>query len=230
MLVLLQSGAGPAVSKLGNLYDLILAGGPIMVPIGLCSVVALGFLVERMAALSKARLAPGGFQAGLVEALARGPASALEFCQQRPRVAVARVMAAALRRFEAPRAEVERAAEEAGAREVGTLTRRLRPLVIVTAVAPLLGLLGTVMGMIQAFQVMALQKGIGKPELLAGGIAAALVTTAAGLSVAIPVQVAWYWLKAKVDRFAGAIELVFDAAIVPQLDARDAAARKKEAA
>ncbi len=218
-LVLVQSTSSAAASKLGNLFDLIVAGGPIMIPIGLCSVVALGFLVERMAALSKRRLAPSSFRGGLDQALAQGAKAALDFCERQPRVALARVMAAGLKRFEAPRGEVERAIEEAGGREVGTMTRRLRPLVVVTAIAPLLGLLGTVWGMIQAFQVMALQKGIGKPELLAGGIAQALVTTAAGLSVAIPVQVVYYWLKAKVDRFADAAEVVFDAVVAPRLAA-----------
>lgn len=222
-LVLLQASSAVSTTKLGNLFDLILSGGPVMVPIGLCSVVALGFLVERTAALAKGRLAPGSFAGGLEQALAQGIPAAVDYCEKRPRVAIARVMAAGLRRFEQPRGEVERAVEEAGGREVGTMTRRLRPLVIVTAIAPLLGLLGTVTGMITAFQVMAMQKGIGKPELLAGGIAEALVTTAAGLSVAIPVQVAYYWLKAKVDRFAAACETVFDATLGARLDARAAA-------
>ena len=73
---------------------------------------------------------------------------------------------------------------------------------MVSAVAPLLGLLGTVIGMIKAFQTIALEKGIGKPELLAEGISQALVTTAAGLIVAIPAQVAYFYLKARIDRFA----------------------------
>jgi biopolymer transport protein ExbB len=239
-LVPLQSSPGATTSTLGNLYDLILSGGPIMIPIALCSVVALAYLVERMGALSSGRLVPGAFKSGLEQALAQGAPGvpsvpgvngALEFCEKQPKVAIARVMAAGLRRFEATRSDVERAVEDAGGREVGAMTRRLRPLVIVTAIAPLLGLLGTVWGMIQAFQVMALQKGIGKPELLAGGISQALVTTAAGLSVAIPVQVAYYWLKAKVDRFAATTEVVFDAVLLPPLEAREAAERvKKQAA
>ena len=228
---LLQASTSAASSKLGNLYDLILAGGPIMVPIALCSVVALGYFVERLGALAAGRLAPRSFTPALEQALAESPAAALEFCEQQPNVALARVMSAGLRRFHENRGEIERAVEDAGSREVATLMRRLRPLVIITAIAPLLGLLGTVTGMIKAFQVMALQKGIGKPELLAGGISQALVTTAAGLSVAIPVQVAYYWLKSKVDRFAATTEVVFDAVVLPPLEAREAAERvKKQAA
>jgi biopolymer transport protein ExbB len=120
--------------------------------------------------------------------------------------------------------------EESVAEEAFRLNAKISYLALIGNIAPLLGLLGTVWGMIQAFQVMALQKGIGKPELLAGGISQALVTTAAGLSVAIPVQVAYYWLKAKVDRFAAACEVTFDAVVVPRLDERDAAARRKDAA
>ena len=213
-----------ATSKLGNLYELILAGGPLMVPIALCSVVALGFFVERLGALSVARLAPARFADELRQALANGPASALDYCVQRPKVAIARVMAAGLRRFHESRADIERAVEDAGSREVGAMTRRLRPLVIITAIAPLLGLLGTVTGMIKSFQVMALNRGIGKPELLAGGIAEALVTTAAGLFVAIPVQVLYYWFRGKVDRFASSSETVFDQVLGRALEARTAAA------
>jgi biopolymer transport protein ExbB len=220
---LLQSSSA-AASKLGNLYDLILAGGPLMVPIGLCSVVALGYFVERSGALAAGRLAPSGFADGLAQALAQSPAAALDWCVKQPKVAIARVMAAGLRRWHEGRAGLERAVEETGGREVAVMMQRLRPLVIITAIAPLLGLLGTVTGMITSFRVMALQKGVGSPELLAGGIAEALVTTAAGLFVAIPVQVVYYWLRAKVDRFAAASEVTFDDVIVRALDAAAPAA------
>jgi biopolymer transport protein ExbB len=78
--------------------------------------------------------------------------------------------------------------------------------VVVAGIAPLLGLLGTVWGMILAFNVIATQQGLGRPELLANGIAQALVTTAAGLAVAIPTQAAYYYLKGRIDRFVSAAE------------------------
>ncbi len=228
-LMLLQASPTPG-SKLGNLYDLILAGGPLMVPIALCSIVALGYFVERLGALSSGRLLPRSFAAGLEQALAQNSTAALDFCTKQPKVAIARVMAAGLRRFHESRSDIERAVEDAGGREVATMTRQLRPLVIITAIAPLLGLLGTVTGMIKSFQVMALQHGAGKPDLLAGGISEALVTTAAGLFVAIPVQVLYYWFRGKVDRFAAGSESVFDEVIGRALEARSAAAAKPQAA
>ncbi len=222
--LLLQAGSSAAGAKLGNLYDLILAGGPLMVPIALCSIVALGYFVERLGALSSGRLAPGSFRDGLAHALAQGAPAALAFCEKQPKVALARVMAAGLRRYHEGRVDIERAVEDAGGREVAAMTRGLRPLLIITAIAPLLGLLGTVTGMIKSFQVMALQHGAGKPDLLAGGIAEALVTTAAGLFVAIPVQVLYYWFRGKVDRFAATSETVFDQVLGRALEARGAAA------
>ncbi|MFT5057317.1 MAG: biopolymer transport protein ExbB, partial [Planctomycetota bacterium] len=73
---------------------------------------------------------------------------------------------------------------------------------VVAMIAPLLGLLGTVWGMIGAFTNIALQDGLGNPEMLAGGISQALITTAAGLAVAIPTQAAYYYFRSRVDRFA----------------------------
>ncbi len=222
LLTLLQAAA-PTAKPLANLYEMLIAGGPIMIPIGLCSIVAVGFFVERIGALSAARLVPATFKEGITGAMESGPAQALAYCEARPKAAIARVFAAALRRFDEPRLEVERAAEAASAREVGLMTRRLRPFAVITAIAPLLGLLGTVIGIIQAFQVLSLQKGMGKPEMLAAGISQALVSTAAGLCVAIPSQIAYYWLRSKVERFAGDLEIVFAEVVGRKLDERKGA-------
>ena len=203
---LLQGTAG--VSKLGTLYDTTLDGGWMMVPIVLCSVLALAFFVERSVALGRRRLVPRGFVESFERELTRGPEQARTWLQG-IKAPIARVMDAGLARWNDPRVEVEKAIEDAGSREVSRLSGNLRPLVVVTAVAPLLGLLGTVIGMIKAFQTIALEKGIGKPELLAEGISEALVTTAAGLIVAIPAQIAYFYLKARVDRFARTAETVY---------------------
>jgi len=226
MNVMLLQGASSV--RLDTVYDLALAGGWLMVPIALCSIVALAIIVERWMALSSARLLPSSFKAGLEQALSVSPEKAAEYCESQKAI-VARVFAAGLRRWRGSRAEIERAVEDAGAREVTALSRRLRPLVIVVALAPLLGLLGTVFGMIEAFQLMAVNKANGRPDLLAGGIAKALITTAGGLLVAIPAQVAWYWLRGKVDRFAAAIERTFDETLGRRLDARDVEPKREAA-
>ena len=87
----------------------------------------------------------------------------------------------------------------------------------------MLGLLGTVIGMIRAFSVIAVEKGIGKPELLADGISMALVTTAAGLIVAIPSQVAYFYLRARIDRFSMQAESLYHDFLGRVLDQRKAA-------
>jgi biopolymer transport protein ExbB len=135
---------------------------------------------------------------------------------------MARVLAVGLRRWNGSREEIERGVEDAGGREVTAMTRRLRPLFVITTVAPLLGLLGTVMGMINAFRALAFTTGVAKPQLLAGGISQALVTTAAGLVVAIPAQCAYFWLKAKVEKFGNAVETVYENVVAKRLVARAA--------
>ena len=105
--------------------------------------------------------------------------------------------------------DLEKAVEDAGSREARRLTAKLKPLVVVAGIAPLLGLFGTVWGMIEAFSSIALQDGLGKPELLASGIAQALITTAAGLAIAIPTQAAYFYLRSRVDRFVRSTEDVY---------------------
>ncbi|MCB9916594.1 MAG: MotA/TolQ/ExbB proton channel family protein [Planctomycetes bacterium] len=117
-----------------------------------------------------------------------------------------RILGAGLARAGGGAVAAERAAEDAGRREVRRLTGGLRPLVVVAMIAPLLGLLGTVWGMILAFTRIAQEDGLGRPELLAGGISQALITTAAGLAVAIPTQALYYYFRARIDRFARLVE------------------------
>jgi len=184
-----------------NLFDLLLAGGGLMIPIGLCSVVALGYIVERSIRLSSGRLGSERLARELRELVAsQGPAAGLERCAH-DRSSLARVVEAGLRRARAPWLEREKAVEDAGSREVERLSANLKPLVVISMIAPLLGLLGTVWGMIQAFAQIGLGQGLGKPEALASGISLALVTTAAGLAVAIPAQAAYYWFRGRIDRF-----------------------------
>jgi biopolymer transport protein ExbB len=194
---------------LDSLYDMIVNGGPVMVPIGLCSVVALTYIVERSLRLRATSLGSRTFGAAVVAALAEGGAErAAEVCQ-RSASSMARVLLPGIRRWARPTLEREKAVEDAGAREVKRLSANLRPLVVVAAIAPLLGLLGTVWGMIEAFSNIALQDGLGKPEMLASGISQALITTAAGLSVAIPAQAAYFYYKARIDRFVRRAEDVY---------------------
>ncbi len=197
-----QSLADTSAVELDSVLDMVLNGGPLMVPIGLCSVIALAYVVERSIRLREGELGSRSLGRRILDALgADGPGQALHVCEERPRP-LARILGAGLRRSAAPVAEMEKAVEDAGSREVKRLSANLRPLIVIGVIAPLLGLLGTVWGMIEAFSSIALKDGLGKPELLASGISQALITTAAGLCVAIPTQAAYYWFKGRIDRFA----------------------------
>jgi len=186
---------------LNSLYEMVVGGGPMMVPLALCSVVALAYAVERSVRLRAGTLGNAKLTDAIVrEAEAGGARRALAVCDGSPS-ALARVIATGLRRWGGPFLEVEKAVEDAGSREVRRLSANLRPLVVVAMIAPLLGLLGTVWGMIAAFSNLAVDGALGKPELLASGISQALVTTAAGLAIAIPSQAAYFYYKSKIDAF-----------------------------
>jgi biopolymer transport protein ExbB len=186
---------------LDSLYDIVKSGGPLMWPIALCSVVALAYIVERAIRLRERELGSQSYGRSILDALAAGgPARALETCEREPRP-LGRILLTGLKRADRPLLEREKAVEDAGARELARMNARLRPLAVVSVLAPLLGFLGTVFGMIQAFINIAMKQGLGRPELLASGISQALVTTAAGLCVAIPAQAAFFWFRARIERF-----------------------------
>ncbi|MFT7465487.1 MAG: biopolymer transport protein ExbB [Pseudohongiellaceae bacterium] len=188
-------------SQLESLFEILISGGPLMIPIGFCSVIALTYMVERSVRLRKGRLYQRQFGDALLAAVRDdGIDKAVELCSKAG-TPQARVLAAGLRRADATWMEREKAVEDAGAREVDRLSANLRPLVVIGMISPLLGLLGTVWGMIESFSTISSGEGLGSPEALAGGISQALVTTAAGLSVAIPVNAAYYWFRSRIDHF-----------------------------
>lgn len=199
----LDAAAEPAANSpsLDSLFDMVVAGGPMMIPIGLCSVIALAFTVERTLNLRKGCLGTRKLGDSILDTLRESGASeALEVAED-SKTPLGRIFVEALKRVRSPYTEMEKAVEDAGAREVKRLSANLRPLVVVGMISPLLGLLGTVWGMIDAFKNVALNEGLGKPELLAAGISQALVTTAAGLAIAIPAQAAYFYFRAKIEKF-----------------------------
>lgn len=191
-----------ADTNIESIYDLVVAGGPMMVPIGLCSVVALAYATERWVRLRPGSLGPKRFGDEVLSTLeGSGVDPAIELCKSK-RYPVARILGAGLRRAREPFLDREKAVEDVAAGEVRRLATNLRPLLLVWLIAPLLGLLGTVLGMIEAFSSIATEGGIGKPEVLASGIKQALTTTAAGLAVAIPAMVMHHFLRGRIDAFA----------------------------
>ncbi len=217
----------PAANLVQSVWDFLVKGGLLMIPIGLCSLVALAVIVERAISLQRRRVIPLDFSAGLKAAL--GPDSsdtttAQAYCE-RSDSPIARILAAALPCAARGREAMERRITQAGEREVFRLRKYLRTLTVIVTAAPMLGLLGTVFGMIEAFQTVAASgEALGRTEMLAKGIYEALVTTAAGLLVAIPALIGYHWVSAKVERHASAMDAVasdvvnsiVDSATIPQ--------------
>jgi len=184
-----------------SFLELLEAGGlQFMIPIGLCSLLGLTIIIERCIVLRRKAIMPPGFMERLKAVFhhdSQDRTAGLEFCHA-DGSPISQIVAAAIRKLHKSEEAVERAIEDAGAIEVSKLRRFLRLLYGVSAVAPMIGLLGTVWGMIKAFQVAAVA-GLGKAGLLAEGIYIALVTTLAGLVVAIPVLMFYYYFLGKID-------------------------------
>ncbi|MCB9882178.1 MAG: MotA/TolQ/ExbB proton channel family protein [Planctomycetes bacterium] len=193
-----------------NLWDRIQSGGPVMVPIGLCSVIVLAFTLERLVSLRRGRVAPGGFVDDVEEVLRMdGLPSAIALCEDENH-ALARVVRTGLEHARGTREEVRAVLESSGQREIAFLRKNLRALSVTSAVAPLLGLLGTVGGMIEVFdRYAAAVDASDKVAVFSGGISKALVTTFAGLSVSIPATVIYHFFLARIGRFADEVHRAF---------------------
>lgn len=185
-----------------NLLGLLRDGGPLMIPIVGSSVVLLVFVFERLIMLRRPRVIPRPFVKRFLEQLGAGQLdreTALELCVEN-KSPVAEVFAAAVKKWGRPAVEVEQAIIDAGERVTHGLKKYLRLFNGISTLSPLLGLLGTVTGMIAAFNVLAQASAMGRPEMLAAGISEALITTAAGLMVAIPALSAYLYFVGRVDR------------------------------
>lgn len=185
-----------------NLWGVIQAGGIVMIPIGFCSVLMTVFVFERLLALRRGRVIPRPFVKRFLHQLSEGQLDrerALKLCEENGSP-VAEVFGAAVRKWGKPAVEVEQAVLDEGERVVNSLRRYLRVFNGVSTLSPLLGLLGTVFGMIRAFNDIAGSQAMGRPELLAGGISEALITTAAGLTVAIPALTLYLFFVSRVDQ------------------------------
>lgn len=183
-------------------------GGWLMIPLGVCSLIVLTLSLERMVALRRGRVIPRPFVRRFTECVEDGQLSheeATEICEDFD-CPVSEVFRAALRRWGRPMFEIEQAVMDAGDRVSDGLRRYLRVFHAISNVAPLMGLLGTVIGMIEAFAVISNQESLGRPEMLASGISKALMTTAAGLCVAIPAYLAYMYFSGKSDRYMNEID------------------------
>jgi biopolymer transport protein ExbB len=175
------------------------AGGPLMYPILLCSVLALAIFLERLWTFFQVRRGTDELAREIDALVAKGRVEEALIVCQRSGSPLSRIYIAALRAKGKPRDQIKDVVEEVGRREAAPLERYLGLLGTIANITPLLGLLGTVYGMIEAFRVISVV-GVGTPATLGGGISQALITTAAGLSVAIPTILLHRYLSGKMDR------------------------------
>lgn len=180
------------------MWEVIKSGGILMGPIILSSIVALAVIAERMWTLQAKKVAPKHTVAQIYRLYKRRQMDLNAINALRDSSPLGEILAAGLSNMQNSREIMKEAIEESGRHVVHELERYLNTLGTIASVAPLLGLLGTVFGMIDVFTVVAVQ-GTGNPAILAGGISEALITTAAGLIVAIPALMAYRYFRRRVD-------------------------------
>lgn len=186
------------------MWDFMQKGGPVMWPILFCSITAIVIVIERLYYLRKAHVDVRRFSEQVTRSVKRNRImDAIDLCEKTPGP-IAAILKEGLLKHDRPRQEIRDAIEDAALHQVPLLERNVPVLQTIAHIAPLLGLLGTVTGMVKAFQVIQEKSSAVAPVNpgdLAGGIWEALLTTVFGLCVAIPVYVAYNYLTSRVDRF-----------------------------
>lgn len=196
-----QEDVSEASVSTQSLWDMVWDGGPLLLPIVFCSFVLLLVSFERTFSLRRRRVLPRLFAERFLLQIREGAldkAGALDRLEVNDSL-IARVFESAVRKWGKPAVEVEQAVLDEGERVSNQMRRYLRVINGVATVSPLMGLLGTVWGMMEAFEAIAGSSAMGRPELLAGGIRGALFSTAAGLTVAIPALVIYLGFVGRVD-------------------------------
>ena len=217
-----ESAAPRKKSERPSLLELQLQGGPVMIPLALLSLVVMTYSFERAFALRRNKTIPKALVAdlGALNANQRGmdPRRAYRVCQKYPSAA-ATVIRAALLKVGRPQTEIEQTVRETMEQEGARMYANVRPMTLALAIGPLLGLLGTIQGMIEAFYQTASGLGAGgnRAAELAGGIYHALITTFAGISIAIPAAVLAHYFEGKIQKtFLDMHDLL--RGILPQLE------------
>ena len=188
------------------MLDVFEKGGFLMYPIFVCSLIAVTIFFERMFYLKNIKTKSKRFVLRVKNLVKKGSIElAISACRKSP-TPISEIMLAGLMKFGRGRDEMKEAIEDSANQEIPVLERNLSTLSTIGNITPLLGLLGTVFGMVKAFNVIAVM-GVGKPEALAGGISEALLTTAFGLSIAIPTIVVYNYLSHRVDKLIREMEV-----------------------
>lgn len=190
-----------------NLLEMFFKGGVVMYPILLCSIVMVYIAIERLLVLRKAQIDVGQFMMKVRSIFQRGDVNAvLAFCAQKD-APIANIVRRGIVKHDLGANQVREAVDDAGKEEVYHLERRLSILASIAGIAPMLGFLGTVTGMVTAFQRIEALGGVVNPSALAGGIWEALVTTVFGLVVGIVAYACYNYFVTRVARFVHEMEV-----------------------
>lgn len=191
--------AAPVVDEGLSIIDLALAGGPVMIPIGILFILAVYWYFERFLTIRKAAKGDPKFMLNIRDYISNGNVEAAKMLCKNTDTPIARMIEKGIMRLGTPLKNIEVAVENVGKLELYRMEKNLAALALVAGVAPMLGFLGTVTGMIQAFYTMSVSDQI-SPKILSGGIYEAMVTTVAGLIVGIIANVAYNNLVALIEK------------------------------
>lgn len=187
------------------MFEIVKSGGWLMLPIILCSVIAAAIILERLWTLQKRRVLPRDLTAEVWSWVKSNQLNNKHIQTLHDSSPLGQILAAGLANREREHEVMKESIQDTGRHVVHELERYLNSLGTIAAISPLLGLLGTVFGMIQVFSAITTH-GVGNPAVLADGIAVALITTAAGLSVAIPALIGYRYLRGRVDELVVEME------------------------
>lgn len=187
------------------MFELFRAGGPLMWIILICSLAALTIIFERMLTLRKKQVVPSSLRAQIVDLAKAGNVTEEKIEVIRNHSPMGAIYAAGLANLPYGIDTMREAIEEAGKQVVHNLSRYLNTLGTIASITPLIGLLGTVIGMIKVFTAITVS-GVGDPTVLSGGISEALITTAAGLSVGIPCLMFYRYFKSRINELSVLLE------------------------
>ena len=208
------------------MVEIVKSGGWLMVPIILCAIIAMGIMLERFWTLQQKRVIPEDLTSKVWGWVKKDQLDQGQIQTLHQGSALGQILAAGLINRDYERAVMKDSIEETGRHVVHELQRYLDTLGTVAAISPLLGLLGTVIGMVKVFAAITTH-GVGNPTVLAGGIAEALITTAAGLTVAIPALIGYRFYSNRVDTLV--IDMEKEAIkLVEALHRRQASSGKKK--
>jgi len=191
-----DSGSGQSLSVI----DLAIKGGFMMVPIAVCWVLAIYLFIERILTINKANEDPEAFMGKIKELVLRGDINGSKMLCAQNNTPVARMIEKGISRIGSPLKNIEASIENVGKIEVFKLEKNLPTLATIAGAAPMMGFLGTVMGMVEAFISISQEEGSVSPKLLSSGIYTAMITTVAGLIVGIIAYLAYNYLVSRVQK------------------------------